>query len=182
MDNKVKALKNLKKSGGATAAELAELIRLENSLEQMRISESMKKVTNIRSAAYRLSYDHKMNYSNDKEMIAEFESGLADGFFQLDNKGGKATFLGRNAAGHYEFDVTDGKGILTRMTLDEETYKIYEAMKNGEEFDVNLIKNDNIIRVQDAIDNINIHRQNLNTRKADESFRAQQQKKKQEGK
>ena len=68
------------------------------------------------------------------------------------------------------------------MTLDEETYKIYEAMKNGEEFDVNLIKNDNIIRVQDAIDNINIHRQNLNTRKADEAFRAQQQKKKQEGK
>lgn len=182
LDNKVKALKNLKSSGGITAAEKAELIRLESSLEQMRISESMKKVTDIRSAAYRLSYDHKMNYYGDKEMVAEFESGLVDGFFQLDDKGGSATYLGVNAAGDHEFNVTDGKGVITKMTLDADTYKIYEAMKNGEEFDVGLIQRTNIIRVQDAIDNVNIHRQNLNTRKADEAFRAQQEKKKQEGK
>jgi len=180
LDNKVKALKNLKKSGGATAAEEAELIRLENSLKQMRIDESMKKVTNIRSAAYQLAYDHKMNYYSDKEMVAEFESGLSDGFF--DKKGSTATLIGLNAAGEYEFDVKDANGIITRMSLDADTYKVYDAMKQGIEFDERLINTSNIIRIQDAIDNVNIHRQNLNTRKADEAFRAKQEKKKQEGK
>ena len=106
-------------------------------LEELRKDLSKSKTDILATAATRIGVDQKTNYVNDKELASSFKSAIVDAF-------------------HGAIDASGNISGISGNNLN-----IVNAMLSGKEIDKNWIDRDNLIFVQDAIDNINVGRQNV---------------------
>lgn len=106
-------------------------------LEELRKDLSKSKTDVLATAATRIGVDQKTNYVNNKELSDSFKSAIVEAF-----KG--------------SIDINTGQ----ISGISEENLRIVNAMLSGTEIKKEWIDRNNLIFVQDAIDNINIGRQN----------------------
>ncbi len=116
-------------------AKYKEYVAQNNILKELRKDLSESKTNVLATAATTIAANQKANYDNNPELVSSFRSAVIEAF------GGK--------------DI-DGK--ISGITGDN--LKIVEAMLAGNKVNAELITRDNLIMVQDAIDKINVGRQN----------------------
>lgn len=176
LNNKVKELKSLVDTGNTSY--LTELNEKKAALENMQVEMSYKKVSAVKSAAYQLAVDHKAKYSGIEVLDKAYKTALYKGF---DIDSSIAFSENRNANGDivsYNYQDTSGN----TQVMDINTFNVFNGMLNGTEFSADDITKENIARVEDAVDKINIERTKIASEMADKAFKQKVEKEKAEGK
>ncbi len=147
----------------------------ETKLEELQRSMSVKKKDIISVAATRLSVDQRVNYSNDSQIQDSYREALYKSF--VDDFDSLANLRGTreenreiiNANGQKEtvsvrfVKFIDKKGNEVEKEISGNDKKIFDAMYNGQEVDAEWINEDNVLKVQDALDKANTGRQHVKT-------------------